>query len=149
MLRISSEYMITDDKLKMLCMPGLHAGVVEALGSPSLEGIILSQSSYQMLGVLERFPRSIKGSKTNKWETMSRNWGANWQSLSYLNGQSLSFRVQVSNGRILTALNVVPSTWKFGQSFKSNVQFQIFILSIPVIYLSMYFVLPYFFPSKL
>ncbi|MBA0709391.1 hypothetical protein Golax_024426 [Gossypium laxum] len=65
----------------------------------------------------------IKGSKTNKWENMSRNWGANWQSLSYLNGQSLSFRVQVSNGRIRTALNVVPSNWQFGQSFKSNIQF--------------------------
>ncbi|KAE8727560.1 putative expansin-A17 [Hibiscus syriacus] len=65
----------------------------------------------------------IKGSKTNKWETMSRNWGANWQSFNYLNGQSLSFRVQVSNGRIRTALNVVPSNWQFGQSFKSNVQF--------------------------
>ncbi|KAA3469764.1 Expansin [Gossypium australe] len=65
----------------------------------------------------------IKGSKTNKWETMSRNWGANWQSLSYLNGQSLSFRVQVSNERVRTTLNVVPSNWEFGQSFKSNIQF--------------------------
>ncbi|XVF22230.1 hypothetical protein REPUB_Repub12eG0155600 [Reevesia pubescens] len=79
----------------------------------------------------------IKGSKTNKWETMSRNWGANWQSLSYLNGQSVSFRVQVSNGRIRTALNVVPSNWQFGQSFKSNVQ------------MFMCFVLTYFLSSKL
>ncbi|KAL4384617.1 hypothetical protein GQ457_15G020380 [Hibiscus cannabinus] len=65
----------------------------------------------------------VKGSKTNKWEAMSRNWGAKWQSLSYLTGQSLSFRVQVGNGRSRTALNVVPSNWQFGQSFKSNVQF--------------------------
>ncbi|KAJ4832702.1 putative expansin-A17 [Turnera subulata] len=65
----------------------------------------------------------IKGSKSNKWEVMSRNWGANWQSLSYLNGQSLSFRVQASDGKIVTALNVVPSNWAFGQSFKSKVQF--------------------------
>ncbi|KAJ4825588.1 putative expansin-A17 [Turnera subulata] len=50
----------------------------------------------------------IKGSKSNKWEVMSR-WGANWQSLSYLNGQSLSFRVQASDRKIVTALNVVPS----------------------------------------
>ncbi|TYH06303.1 hypothetical protein ES288_A08G145600v1 [Gossypium darwinii] len=56
-------------------------------------------------------------------ETMSRDWGANWKSLSYLNGQSLSFRVQVSNGRIQTALNVVPANWQFGQSFKRNIQF--------------------------
>ncbi|XP_010045469.2 putative expansin-A17 [Eucalyptus grandis] len=65
----------------------------------------------------------IKGSKMNNWETMSRNWGANWQSLSYLNGQSLSFRVQASNGRTVTALNVVPSNWNFGQSFSSSTQF--------------------------
>ncbi|KAF5732035.1 putative expansin-A17 [Tripterygium wilfordii] len=65
----------------------------------------------------------IKGSRMSNWEVMSRNWGTNWQSLSYLNGQSLSFRVQTSNGSIRTALNVVPANWQFGQSFKSNVQF--------------------------
>ncbi|KAH0855270.1 hypothetical protein HID58_013748, partial [Brassica napus] len=65
----------------------------------------------------------IKGSRSKKWETMSRNWGANWQSNTYLNGQSLSFKVQLSNGRIKAALNVVPSNWRFGQSFKSNIQF--------------------------
>ncbi|XP_006444657.2 uncharacterized protein LOC18046956 [Citrus clementina] len=65
----------------------------------------------------------IKGSKMSKWQVMSRNWGANWQSLTYLNAQSLSFRVQTSNGRTRTAYNVAPSNWRFGQSFKSNVQF--------------------------
>ncbi|KAG2697898.1 hypothetical protein I3843_07G125700 [Carya illinoinensis] len=65
----------------------------------------------------------IKGSKSSTWETMSRNWGVNWQSLTYLNGQSLSFRVQTSDGQTRTALNVVPSNWNFGQSFSSNVQF--------------------------
>lgn len=65
----------------------------------------------------------IKGSKSNQWEAMSRNWGSNWQSLSYLNGQSLSFKIQTSNGKTRTALNVAPSNWVFGQSFKSNVQF--------------------------
>ncbi|KAL6339532.1 hypothetical protein AAG906_034617 [Vitis piasezkii] len=65
----------------------------------------------------------IKGSKANNWEAMTRNWGSNWQSLKYLNGQSLSFRVQTSDGKTLTALNVAPSNWKFGQSFTTNVQF--------------------------
>ncbi|KAF3535362.1 hypothetical protein F2Q69_00021430 [Brassica cretica] len=65
----------------------------------------------------------IKGSRSNKWKTMSRNWGANWQSNTYLNGQSLSFKVQLSNERTKVALNVVPSNWRFGQSFKSNIQF--------------------------
>ncbi|CAK7348574.1 unnamed protein product [Dovyalis caffra] len=65
----------------------------------------------------------IKGSKSNKWQVMTRNWGANWQSLTFLNGQSLSFRIQTSDGKTRTALNVVPSNWVFGQSFRSNVQF--------------------------
>ncbi|PON43259.1 Expansin [Parasponia andersonii] len=65
----------------------------------------------------------IKGSKTNKWEAMARNWGANWHSLSYLNGQTLSFRLQTTNGKTRTALNIVPSTWRFGQSFTTNLQF--------------------------
>jgi hypothetical protein len=64
----------------------------------------------------------IKGSKMNKWESMSRNWGVNWQSLSYLNGQSMSFRVQLSNGKTSTTINVPPSSWRFGQSFTSKVQ---------------------------
>jgi len=65
----------------------------------------------------------IKGSKMNKWESMTRNWGANWQSLRYLNGQSLSFKVQLRNGKTRTANNVAPSNWRFGQSFIANVQF--------------------------
>ncbi|CAL9065930.1 expansin-A11-like [Musa acuminata AAA Group] len=65
---------------------------------------------------------SVKGSKTG-WLPMSRNWGANWQSNAYLNGQPLSFRVTTTDGQTLVFSDIVPSNWGFGQTFSSRLQF--------------------------
>ncbi|XP_037475001.1 expansin-A31-like [Triticum dicoccoides] len=65
---------------------------------------------------------SIKGSNTG-WIQMSRNWGANWQCLSGLAGQALSFAVTTTGGQYLLFENVVPAWWKFGQTFTTYKQF--------------------------
>ncbi|CAM0880750.1 unnamed protein product [Alopecurus aequalis] len=64
----------------------------------------------------------LKGSNTD-WMAMSRNWGANWQGNANVTGQSLSFRVQTDDGMSVTANNVAPSYWKYGDTFTSSVNF--------------------------
>lgn len=65
----------------------------------------------------------IRGSRTRTWVPMHRNWGANWQSSLDLQNQALSFRLRLVDGKIINFLNVVPSRWRFGQTFASKNQF--------------------------
>uniref|UniRef100_M1AX89 Alpha-expansin 12 n=1 Tax=Solanum tuberosum TaxID=4113 RepID=M1AX89_SOLTU len=66
---------------------------------------------------------SIRGSRTKTWLPMYRNWGVNWQSRNDLRSQTLSFRVTLVDGKTMEFINVVPSAWKFGQTFASRRQF--------------------------
>lgn len=64
----------------------------------------------------------VKGTDTERMP-MSRNWGANWQSLAALAGQALTFGVTDTGGQTVVFPNVVPAWWSFGQAFTSNLQF--------------------------
>ncbi|CAL4916901.1 unnamed protein product [Urochloa decumbens] len=64
----------------------------------------------------------VQGTSTNR-VPMSRNWGANWQSLAGIAGQALTFGVTTTGGQTIVFQNVVPANWRFGMAFMSNLQF--------------------------
>ncbi|KAH0877988.1 hypothetical protein HID58_065382 [Brassica napus] len=81
--------------------------------NPPLKHLDMAQPAWEKIGI-------YRGSKTG-WLAMSR--GANWQSNAYLDCQSLSFSITTTDGATRVFLNVVPSSWSFGQTYSSRVQF--------------------------
>ncbi|CAL0326777.1 unnamed protein product [Lupinus luteus] len=58
----------------------------------------------------------VKGDQT-PWTNMDRNWGQNWDTSANLQGQTLSFKVKLSDGSYSTSSNVFPENWQFGQTY--------------------------------
>ncbi|XP_042515247.1 expansin-A15-like [Macadamia integrifolia] len=61
----------------------------------------------------------VKGSNTG-WIQMTRDWGQNWKTDTKLIGQSLSFQVTASDGKMVQSDNVAPASWQFGQTFQGK-----------------------------
>ncbi|XP_031254358.1 expansin-A12 [Pistacia vera] len=65
----------------------------------------------------------VRGSRSRTWVAMQRNWGANWSTSVDLRNQKLSFKITLVDRRTLQFFNVVPSSWRFGQTYSSKNQF--------------------------
>ncbi|XVF58408.1 hypothetical protein PTKIN_Ptkin07bG0063800 [Pterospermum kingtungense] len=77
---------------------------------------------YNVGGAGDIKDAKIKGSSTG-WIQMSHNWGVNWQTGVKLAGQSLSFQVTTSDGKMLRFDNVAPANWQFDQTFDGQKNF--------------------------
>ncbi|KAH7404155.1 hypothetical protein KP509_15G012800 [Ceratopteris richardii] len=58
----------------------------------------------------------VKGTKTG-WIPLTRTWGSNWQTPENMQGQSLSFKVVLEDGSSVVSYDLVPASWRLGQTF--------------------------------
>lgn len=93
-----------------------HGGIrFEMKGNPYWILVLV----YNVGGVGDVTNVKVKGSNTN-WVQMTRSWGQNWVTGAPIVGQSVSFQVTTSDGRMVESINVAPATWKFNQTFEGN-----------------------------
>ncbi|KAG2548848.1 hypothetical protein PVAP13_9KG202085 [Panicum virgatum] len=107
-------------------LPGRHhpRAVPSAWRALHHHGVQLLRARAHLQRRRQRLRRHawVQGTSTNR-VPMSRNWGANWQSLAGIAGQALTFGVTTTGGQTIVFQNVVPPNWSFGMSFMSNLQF--------------------------
>lgn len=82
-------------------------------------GIFISVLISNVAGHGDIVAVKVKGSRTG-WLPMGRNWGQNWHINALLQNQPLSFEVTSSDGKTVTAYNVAPKDWSFGQTFEGK-----------------------------
>ncbi|XP_043724025.1 expansin-A23-like [Telopea speciosissima] len=88
---------------------------ISAKGNPNWILVLV----YNVGGAGDVTNVKIKGTNTD-WIQMSRNWGQNWQTGTELVGQTLSFQVTISDGKMVQSDNVAPSGWQFGETFEGK-----------------------------
>ncbi|KAM6569533.1 hypothetical protein CsatB_017518 [Cannabis sativa] len=75
---------------------------------------------YNVGGVGQVVDVKIKGGNGDQWFQMTRNWGQNWQTSERLQGQTLSFRVTDSDGKVVQSDNVAPENWELNKVYEGK-----------------------------
>ncbi|KAJ0028661.1 hypothetical protein Pint_35752 [Pistacia integerrima] len=62
----------------------------------------------------------VKGDNKLPWTKLKRNWGQKWQTDAKLCGEALTFKVGLSDGKVVILPHVFPKTWTFSQTFEGK-----------------------------
>lgn len=101
----------------------------QLVGDSGLMRVLL----YNVSGAGDVSDVKIKGSSSSGWLQMTRIRGQIWQIRNKLQGQTLSFQVTTSDGRMIEFDNVVYKNWRFGETYDGikNFLWEWRIFSVP------------------